>query len=70
MALLKKWRDVAYSETANRGDLQRFWNTYFQAEKDIYATLLKNPDEVVSGTVKELSHSQEQTLLRLRALLS
>ena len=52
MALLKTWRDTAYSETANRGDLQRFWNTYFLAEKEIYASLLKNPDEVVKGTVK------------------
>ena len=28
---------------------------YFQKEKDIYAQLLKNPDEVVKGTVKELA---------------
>ena len=35
MALLKKWRDTAYSETANKGDLQRFWNTYFEAETEI-----------------------------------
>ena len=53
MGLLKKWRDVAYSETANKGDLQRFWNVYFETERDIYAILLKNPDEVVTGTVKE-----------------
>ena len=26
MALLKKWRDMAYSETANKGDLQRLWS--------------------------------------------
>ena len=55
MALLKKWRDMAYSETANKGDLQRLWAEYFQKEKDIYAELLKNPEEVVSGTVKELA---------------
>ena len=55
MALLKKWRDMAYSETANKGDLQRLWSDYFQKEKDIYAELLKKPDEVVSGTVKELA---------------
>ena len=41
MALLKKWRDTAYSETANKGDLQRFWNAYFEAETEIYASLLK-----------------------------
>ena len=37
MALLKKWRDMAYSETANKGDLQRFWVAYFEAEKEIAA---------------------------------
>lgn len=33
MALLKEWRDKAYSETANKGDLQRLWTAYFQTEK-------------------------------------
>ena len=55
MALLKTWRDMAYSETANKGDLQRLWTSYFQQETDIYAELLKNPDEEVKGTVKELA---------------
>ena len=44
MALLKKWRDMAYSETANKGDLQRLWVKYFEDEKEIYATILKTPD--------------------------
>ncbi len=55
MALLQKWRDKAYSETANKGDLQRLWQNYFMQEKEIYAQLLTNPDEVVKGTVKELA---------------
>lgn len=55
MALLKQWRDMAYSETANKGDLQRLWQKYFQQERDIYAELLKKPDEEVKGTVKELA---------------
>ncbi len=55
MALLKQWRDMAYSETANKGDLQRLWTEYFGKEKDIYAQLLKTPDEEVKGTVKELA---------------
>ena len=54
MELLEKWREIAYSETANKGDLQRLWSAYFQKEKDIYADLLKNPDVEVKGTVKEL----------------
>ena len=28
MALLKTWRDMAYSATANKGDLQRLWADY------------------------------------------
>ena len=55
MALLKQWRDMAYSETANQGDLQRLWTDYFEKEKSIYAELLKTPDKVVKGTVKELA---------------
>lgn len=55
MTLLKQWRDMAYSETANKGDLQRLWENYFQQERDIYAELLKTPDEAVKGTVKELA---------------
>ncbi|MGN0306915.1 MAG: SEC-C domain-containing protein, partial [Lachnospiraceae bacterium] len=69
MTLLKKWRDTAYSETANKGELQRFWNTYFEAEKEIYAQLLKNPDEVVSGTVKELADQYEVSVMTMTGFL-
>ena len=55
MALLEQWRNKAYDETANKADLQRLWTVYFQEERDIYAELLKNPDETVEGTVKELA---------------
>ncbi len=69
MALLKKWRDAAYSETANKGDLQRLWNQYFEDEKGIYAKLLKNPDEVVTGTVKELSEKYDVTIMTMTGFL-
>ncbi len=52
---MQQWREVAYNESANRETLQKLWAAYFQEEKAIYAELLKNPDEVVSGTVKELA---------------
>ena len=55
MALLEQWRDMAYSPTANKGDLQRLWQQYFLKEKEVYQQLLKNPDEEVKGTVKELA---------------
>ena len=69
MALLKTWRDKAYSETANKGDLQRFWAAYFQKEKDIYQFLLKEPDTIVEGTVKELSEKFEVDLMTMTGFL-
>lgn len=69
MALLKKWRDMAYSETANKGDLQRLWNEYFEEEKGIYKQILANPDEVVSGTVKELADKFGVTVMMMTGFL-
>ena len=69
MALLKKWRDTAYSETANKGDLQRFWAKYFEEEKEIYAQLLQNPDDVVTGTVKELADKYDVTVFTMTGFL-
>ena len=69
MALLNKWRDMAYSETANRGDLQRLWKKYFEDEKAIYAQLLKNPEEVVEGTVKELADKYKVDIMTMTGFL-
>lgn len=54
-SLLGQWRTKAYNQNADKKWLERFWGDYFQIEKNIYAQLLKNPDEVVKGTVKELA---------------
>lgn len=69
MGLLKKWKDMAYSETANKGDLQRLWTNYFQKEKEIYMELLKTPDEVVEGTVKELAERFGVELMTMTGFL-
>ncbi|WMC93525.1 SEC-C metal-binding domain-containing protein [Kineothrix sp. MB12-C1] len=69
MALLKQWHDMAYSETANKGDLQRLWADYFQKEKEIYADLLRNQEEVVKGTVKELAEKYDVDLLTMAGFL-
>ena len=69
MALLKTWRDMAYSETANKGDLQRLWGDYFQKEKNIYEELLQNPDEEVTGTVKELADKYGIDILTMTGFL-
>ena len=55
MALLEKWRKTAYNENEDQKKLQALWDDYFQKEKAIYQKLLKNPDEVVTGTVGELA---------------
>ena len=69
MALLEQWRSMAYSETANKGDLQRLWASYFEKEKEIYAQLLKNPDEVVKGTVKELAEKYDVDIMTMTGFL-
>ena len=53
--LLGQWRKKAYNQNAEKESLRHFWNDYFQIEKSIYEQLLQNPDEVVTGTVKELA---------------
>ena len=60
--LLDQWRSIAYNEHADRNKLQALWQRYFLQERDIYAELLKNPDEVVSGTVKELAEKYGYTV--------
>ena len=69
MALLEQWRSTAYSETANKGDLQRLWTKYFEQEKDIYAQLLANPSEEVKGTVKELAEKYDVTVMTMTGFL-
>ena len=69
MALLNQWLDMAYSETTDKGELQRLWAAYFQKEKEIYAQLLKNPDEVVEGTVKELAEKFEIDIMTMVGFL-
>lgn len=67
--LLEQWRSLAYNENADRGQLQRFWGSYFQVEKEIYEQLLTNPDEEVKGTVKELAEKYNQEVLTMVGFL-
>ena len=69
MGILQQWRDKAYDERANKGDLQRMWSDYFAKEKDIYAELLKKPDEVVTGTVSELAEKFGVDLMTMTGFL-
>ena len=67
--LLEQWKDVAYNEKADRGQLQKFWGSYFQIEKEIYEQLLSNPDEEVRGTLKELAEKYNQTVMTMVGFL-
>ncbi len=69
MALLEKWRSVAYSENADKNQLQQLWTKYFEEEKEIYAQLLKNPDEAVEGTVKELAEKYGVSIMTMTGFL-
>lgn len=62
MGLLSDWREKAYSKDMNKKEGQLFWGNYFNIEKGIYEKLLANPEEVVSGTVKELAEKYGTTV--------
>lgn len=69
MALLKQWRDIAYSQQSDKNQLQKFWGNYFSIEKGIYEQLLTNPEEVVTGTVKELADKYHVNVLTMTGFL-
>ena len=69
MALLEQWRSTAYSETLNKGELQRLWTKYFEQEKEIYAQLLADPKTEVKGTVKELAEKYGVTIMTMTGFL-
>ena len=67
--LYQQWQNIAYDETADRSQLEKFWGTYFQIEKEIYEKLLSDPDEAVKGTVKELAEKFGQEVLTMIGFL-
>ena len=69
MALLQEWQKISYNKEQDRATLQRFWQNYFLIEKGIYEKLLDNPDEEVSGTVKELADKYEIDIMAMTGFL-
>lgn len=64
LTLLETWRGIAYSSEKSAQESDRFWGHYFTLEKKIYEQILSNPDEVVTGTVKELAEKYDvETLI-------
>lgn len=62
MSLLTEWREEAYAKDMNKKEGQLYWGNYFAIEKGIYEQLLAKPDEVVTGTVKELAEKYNTTI--------
>ena len=67
--LLDQWRDMAYDKEQTREQLEKFWGTYFNIEKEIYEQLLEEPDVEVKGTVKELAEKYGQEVLIMAGFL-
>ena len=67
--LLDKWRDMAYDQNADKGNLRKLWDDYFEKEKEVYRQLLANPDEVVTGTVKELAEKYDLDIMTMTGFL-
>lgn len=62
MSLLTEWREFAYSHDDRTQAGQNFWIGYFQQEKAVYEQILSTPEEIVSGTVKELAEKFDMDL--------
>ena len=69
MALLEQWKEIAYNQETNKGELQKFWQRYFLLEKGVYEKLLEDPDQAVEGTVKELSEKYELSIMDMTGFL-
>ncbi|MCD7818002.1 MAG: SEC-C domain-containing protein [Lachnospiraceae bacterium] len=69
MSLLESWRETAYSQQTDKKVLQKFWSDYFMMEKGIYEKLLANPEEAVTGTVKELAEKYEVSVMTMTGFL-
>lgn len=59
MGLLDEWRKYAYGVEFESKEGKAIWDKYFAWEKTVYEELLAHPDEVVSGTVKELAEKYQ-----------
>lgn len=69
MALLDKWRKMAYNEQEDKNKLQQLWTLYFAKEKEIYKLLLADPDTEVKGTVTELAEKYDTDVMNMVGFL-
>ena len=70
MSLLSEWTEKAYNENASREELTALWNNeYFPKEKEVYSEILKDPNTVVKGTVKELAERFDTSVFLMTGIL-
>lgn len=70
MTLYEQWTGTAYdTQKRNRQQIDAFWKDYFEKEKNVYDSLLNNPDEEVKGTVAELAEKYGLTTLEMTGFL-
>lgn len=67
--LLETWRELAYNEEQTKKQYDAFWAAYFVQEKEVYKDILKNKDEVVTGTVSELAEKYNMEVLTMVGFL-
>lgn len=57
MTLYEQWRDLIENQTD--ATFKEFWTEYSEAETKIYSDLLDNPEEKITGSLKELADQYE-----------
>lgn len=69
MGLLQQWKEVAYNQNLDKNQLQALWQSYFDEEKRVYASLLANPKEDIRGSVKELAERFDLSIMNMTGFL-
>lgn len=54
MSLYKEWTDIAYEER-NQKEYNEFWSVYLDKEKNVYRSILESKENILTGSIKELS---------------
>lgn len=69
MSLLEEWRNTAYSQELTQKQSDSLWERYFIIEKGIYEQILSKPDEVVTGSVRELAEKYNTDVMTMTGFL-
>jgi len=70
LSLYEQWQEYAYEKQDTAEKEQRFWSQHFAKEQGVYEEILMNPNEVVTGTVKELAEKFGLDLMTMVGILA